>query len=71
MNGYKAFFERKQIEVFADSLYAAKIKAVITLRVPPKREHMVSVVLCETDIPIDANGKPCGPGKPVTHTPDY
>jgi IMP cyclohydrolase len=59
MNGYVAFYNNKRIEVHAETLYAAKQKAIVELKVPKKREHMVSVVLAEKD------------GEQVTHTADF
>lgn len=47
MYGYKAFYNGKTWEVYADSLYAAKQKAIKLARAPRSKEHMVSVVLCE------------------------
>ena len=55
MNGYVAFYKLKQIELYAESLYAAKLKAVEEMRVPKSKQHLVSVMLAETD------------NKPVTH----
>lgn len=49
MNGYKAFFNGKEIEIYAETLLAAKQKAVVMFRVRPNKQHMVSVVLCEKD----------------------
>lgn len=47
MNGYKAFYNGKEIEVHADTLYQAQQKAAKVLKVPPKREYQISVHLCE------------------------
>lgn len=47
MNGYKAFYNGKSIEVYAERLIDAKEKAVAAFKVKPKKAHMVSVVLCE------------------------
>jgi len=47
MNGYKAFYSGKVIEIYAETLLAAKQKAVAAFKVTRKKEHMVSVVLCE------------------------
>ena len=46
-NGYIAFYNNKKIELFAESLYSAKLKAVAKMRVPKSKQHMVSVVLAE------------------------
>ena len=56
MNGYKAFYSGKEIEVYAETLYAAKLKAVAAFKASPKKAHMISVVLCEKD------------GETVTHS---
>jgi len=47
MYGYKAFYNGKSIELYAESLFAAKQKAVAAFKVSAKKQHMVSVVLCE------------------------
>ncbi len=47
MNGYKAFYNGKEIEVQADSSYHAQLTAMVVLKVPPKKRHMITVVLCE------------------------
>ena len=47
MNGYKAFYRGKTIEVYATTSYDAHQKAVAIFKVKPKTAHMVSVVLCE------------------------
>lgn len=49
MNGYKAFYSGESIEIYAETLLAAKQKAVAAFKVRPKKAHMVSVVLCEKD----------------------
>lgn len=56
MNGYKAFYNGKSIEVMADTLYQAKLKAIAIFKPRKSQEHMVSVVCCEID------------GKPVVHS---
>lgn len=56
--GYKAFYKRKEIEVYADSAYEAQKKAAKQFKA--KKEYEVTVVLCE---------KP--DGKQVVHTPDF
>ena len=55
MNRYIAFYNEKKIELFAESLYSAKLKAIAEMRVPKSKQHLVSVMLAETD------------NKPVTH----
>ena len=49
-NGYKAFYSGKNIEVYANTLYEAKQKAVSQFQSKSRRKiksHMVSVMLCE------------------------
>jgi hypothetical protein len=52
---YLAFYNGKQKEIEAPTLYAAKVEAVKQFKAPKSREHMVSVHLVEKD------------GKAVTH----
>jgi len=59
MNGYIAVYKGKRIEVWADSLYAAKLEAIARLNVPRNKEHMVVVMLAQSG------------DKTVTHTPDF
>lgn len=59
MNGYIAFYNDKQIEIRASSLYAAKLEAVKQLKVPKSKQGLLAVVLAEKD------------GKQVVHTPDF
>ena len=47
MNGYIAFYNEKEIELFAESLYSAKLKAIAEMRVPKSKQHLVSVMLAE------------------------
>lgn len=47
MNGYQAFYNGKTADVYADSLWAAKQKAIDLFKVPRSKQSMVSVVLCE------------------------
>ena len=56
MFGYKAFYKGKSVEVYADSLYAAKQKAIASLNVRASQVHLVAVILCEKD------------GETVTHS---
>ena len=49
LHGYMAFLNGKQIEVHAESLWAAKQRAVALLKPKKREQHMVSVVLCEKD----------------------
>lgn len=57
MNGYVCFYKSQRIEVYADSSYAAQVKAANLLKVPLTKRWMVSVTLAEKD------------GKQVVHTP--
>lgn len=57
--GYIGFYSGKQIEIYADNLYDAKMKAIAAFKVKKKNENMVAVVLAEKD------------GEPVEHTPDF
>ena len=59
MNGYVCFYERKRIEVYAESSYAAQLQAIQQLKVPKKKQSLVSVVLAEKD------------GKQVTHAANF
>ena len=45
--GYKAFFNNKEVELYAAGLYPAKLAAIAHFKVRKKQEGMVSVVLCE------------------------
>lgn len=45
MNGYKAFYRRKTLEVYADSSYEAQTKAAKSFGA--KKSYEVTVVLCE------------------------
>ena len=47
MNGYIAFYRGKQLEVFADSSYAAQQKAAALFRA--RKAYEVTVVLAERD----------------------
>lgn len=56
MNGYKAFFNGKEHDVYAETLLQAKEKAIEHFKPAKSKRHMVSVVLCEKD------------GQPVLHS---
>lgn len=45
--GYLAFYNGKQAEVYATSLYAAKLAAIALFKTPKSRQYQVTVVLCE------------------------
>ncbi|WP_046869035.1 hypothetical protein [Microvirga massiliensis] len=49
MHGYKAFYNGRQADIRAESLIAAKLKAIAQFKVKKSKEHMVSVHLCELD----------------------
>ena len=59
MNGYVFFYNGKRVEVTADTLYAAKVKAVAHFKPPKRAEHMVHGMLAERG------------GVQVTHTADF
>ena len=54
MNGYKAFYKGRQMDVFADSSYEAQTKATAAFKA--RKSYEVTVVLCEKD------------GQTVTHS---
>jgi hypothetical protein len=56
MNGYKAFYKNKEIEVYAETSYKAQLLAAEIFKA--KKSYDVTVVLCEVD------------GTPVTHMVD-
>ena len=56
MNGFKCLYNGKSCDVLADSSYQAQQVAAKVFKVPGKKRHMISVVLCEKD------------GKQVTHS---
>ena len=60
MNGYKAFYRGKLIDVYAETSLAAQTKAAQQFKA--KKQYEVSVVLCERD----ADGTK--PGEQVIHT---
>ena len=49
MNGYIAFYQGNQKEVYADSIWQAKQKAIAELGVPKKKQGLLSVVLAEVE----------------------
>jgi len=49
MNGYKAFYNGKETEVYAETMFKAQDKAVAFFNPPKSKRHMVSVVLCEKE----------------------
>ena len=59
MNGYKAFYKGKSIEVYAKTPYAAQQEAAEVFKVKANKAYQIAVVLCEVE------------GKQVTHTADF
>ena len=49
MCGYIAIYSGKQVEIWADSLYAAKLEAIKLLRVPKSKTGLLSVTLCKVE----------------------
>jgi hypothetical protein len=64
MNGYKAFYNGKSVDVYAETSYSAQLKAVELFKPPKSKKHMVHVALCE----LNTNG-PEQPGQQVIHNP--
>ena len=48
--GYKAFYNGKEADIYAPSLYAAKVQAVQHFKAPKSNAHMVHVHLCEKTV---------------------
>lgn len=63
MNGYKAFYKAKTLEVYAETSYAAQQQAALKFKA--KKTCDVTVVLCEK------NTDGTKPGEQVVHTPDF
>lgn len=55
-SGYICFYDRKQIEVYADGLFAAKEEALRQFKPPKSKRHMVHCHLAEKG------------GEPVVHS---
>lgn len=49
MNGYVCFYNQKRIEIYADSSYSAQCKAAEKLRIKPRLQHKINVMLAEKD----------------------
>ena len=47
MYGYKAFYRGKTLDIYADTLYNAQVKAAKEFKA--KKAYEVTVVLCEKD----------------------
>lgn len=45
MNGYVAIYGSKQADIYADTLYNAKLKAIQHFKVPTSKRDLVSVML--------------------------
>jgi hypothetical protein len=61
MNGYKAFFKGKSIEVYAETSAQAQKSAAVIFKA--RKSWQVTVVLCE----LGTDGTK--PGEQVTHVP--
>ena len=57
MNGYIFFYNGQRVEVYAATLYEAKVKAVAHFKPPKSKQHMVHGALAEKN------------GTPVSHAP--
>ena len=57
MNGYKAYYKGRSIDVYANTSYEAQQKAAELFKA--KKRHEVGVFLCERD------------SKEIIHTPDF
>lgn len=51
MNGYIAFYNGKRVELYAASIYAAKLEAIKQLKVPKPKQGLLSVELAELGNP--------------------
>lgn len=58
MNKYVAFYGQKQIDVEAETSYAAQKKAAEVLKVKPNKQYMITIMLAERS-----------DGTQVVHTP--
>jgi len=59
LNGYKAFLNNKELDIYAKDLYSAKLKAIEIFKPKKKDVHMVHVHLCELN------------GESVIHNADF
>jgi hypothetical protein len=57
MNGYKAFYKGKSIDVYSDTSYHAQLKATEVFKA--KKSYDVTVILCEKE------------GEQVTHVATF
>ena len=67
LNGYVCFYNptnhssgAKRVEVYAATMFDAQKKAAERLKVPPKKQYLISVNLCER-----------ADGTEVIHTPTF
>jgi hypothetical protein len=57
MHGFVAIHGSRQIDVYAESLFQAKQKAIAQLKVRKSQEHMISVMIAERDVdPVTMKG---------------
>lgn len=49
MDGYIGLYNGTKVEVYADSIWEAKQKAVQLLNVPKKKEGLLSIMLAEVN----------------------
>ena len=59
MKGYIVFYNNQKCEVFAPSLYDAKLAGIKHFKVPKSKQHLVTPVLAEQS------------GEAVFHTPNF
>lgn len=49
MNGYVGMYNGSKVEVYADSIWDAKQKALKLLNVPKKKQGLMSIMLAEVN----------------------
>lgn len=49
VNGYKAFYKGKELELYSDTLYHAQLKAAEHFNVKRAKSYLVHTVLCELE----------------------
>lgn len=59
MNGYVFFYNALRVEVHAETLYEAKLKAIAHFKPHKSKQHLVHGMLAEVK------------GKPIVHIPDF
>lgn len=57
MNGYIGFYNQQRIEIYAVSLYAAKLQTIEIFKVKKNKQHLITVMLAEKN------------GTPIVHNP--